>query len=212
MALLEPVTFLRQTFSTFHTTGAVAPSSSALAKAMVKCIPDQVADDFKVLEVGAGTGSFTAAIASRLNGRGEVHAWEINSSFAKHLEERIATETKFHPQRGKISVRLGNILDLKKRAEYNAIISGLPFNNFTPEEVRVFLEHFRALLKPGGTLAFFEYAGIRKLQQPFVGKKRRTRLQGIASVVDEFARESQYEAKLVWWNLPPARARHLRFK
>lgn len=211
MGLKESAAFLRETFSSFHTTGAVAPSSSALAKAMVGSIPESAADNFKTLEVGAGTGSFTAAIAERMNGHGEIHAWEINPAFAAHLKTRIAGDPRFSSMRGKVTVHLGDILDLKNYGHYDAMISGLPFNNFTPAEVRAFIEHFRKLLRPEGTLSFFEYAGIRRLQQPFVRRARRERLQGIADVVQEFAKDCQFKAQLVWWNIPPARARHWRF-
>ena len=36
MNILEPAAFLRQNFAAFHTTGAVAPSSRFLARAMAK--------------------------------------------------------------------------------------------------------------------------------------------------------------------------------
>jgi hypothetical protein len=78
-------------------------------------------------------------------------------------------------------------------------------------EVRELLGHFRGLMKPHGTLTFFEYVGIRKLQAPFVGPQRRQHLKEVGRVVKEFAREYQFEDEIVTLNLPPARVRHLRF-
>jgi len=50
-------------------------------------------------------------------------------------------------------LRCGDVRALPAEPTYDAIISGLPFNNFTSAEVRGFLEHFRAMLKPGGILS-----------------------------------------------------------
>lgn len=213
MGIREPVAFLRQTFSTFNTTGAVAPSSSYLARAMVKHLPDDkdIPADFKVLEVGPGTGAFTAAIARKMNGCGSLQVYEINSSFVAHLKARVESEPDFQSMRGRMQITEGNILELRPESKFDAIISGLPFNNFTPPDVRGFLDHFKTLIKPGGTLTFFEYVAVRELQMPFVSAARRERLRGIAKVVNEFANAHQFDQKKVILNVPPARARHLRF-
>src|SRR5579863_4677596 len=76
MGQFAPVTFIKQSFKAFHTTGAIAPSSPFAAKAMVRSLPrraEDIPDDFKVLEVGAGTGPFSAVIAKRMKGRGHFH-------------------------------------------------------------------------------------------------------------------------------------------
>ena len=113
--------------------------------------------------------------------------------------------------RERIRIHAGDVLRLPARPAYDAIVSGLPFNNFTPEEVQGFLAHFKALLKDGGTLSFFEYCAIRRLQAPFVGRERRLRLEGIERVVTEFARTCHARDQIVPINIPPARVRHLRF-
>ncbi len=213
MGGVGPWTFLCQTLASFHTTGAVAPSSPFLAKAMVHGIPetDQMPDSLNVLEVGPGTGPFTTALAQRMNGRGRLQVYEINPVFVEHLKKRIETEACFQPMRSRISIHSGNILDLEAHGQFDAIVSGLPFNNFAPELVQRFLDHYRALLKPGGTLTFFEYAGLRRLQQPFAFKPRRERLSAISQIVAQYAQAYQYAQKIVWRNLPPARARYMRF-
>jgi phosphatidylethanolamine/phosphatidyl-N-methylethanolamine N-methyltransferase len=213
MQIFAPVTFFKQTLSSFRTTGAVAPSSVFLAKAMVRSLPtgDACAADYKVLEVGPGTGPFSAAIAQRLKGRGELHLYEINSGFVAHLKRRIEKEPCFKAMGERVQLHEGNVLELQAPQRFDAIVSGLPFNNFTPDEVRSFLEHFRILLKHGGTLTFFEYFGMRPLQMPFVGREKRTRLNGIARVVNQFAREFQVDQQIVLLNVPPARARHMKF-
>ena len=211
-SLPGPVSFIRQTLKAFHTTGAIAPSSSVLARAMLRALPrqDQIPEDYQVLEVGPGTGPITVALAERMSASGQLQVYEINPAFVEHLKERIAHESCFQAMGERLTVHLGNILDLDAPKRFDVIISGLPFNNFKPEEVRRFLEHFKGLLKPTGTLTFFEYYGLRPLQQPFVKRERRERLKGIAHVVDEFVKTYQFDQQIIWRNLPPARARHLR--
>lgn len=214
MVMHEPVTFLKQTLKTFRTTGAIAPSSPFLGRAMVKQLPrtGHFPADFRVLEVGPGTGPITEVVAKRMHGQGHLELWEINPDFVEHLRRRIEKQKCFEPMRARIHIEQGDIRSKVAGPHYDAILSGLPFNNFSPDEVTGFLEHFRALLKPGGTLSYFEYVAIRKLQAPFVSKERRVRLKVISQVVEEFAREHQLKSDIVPINFPPARVRHLCFR
>ena len=206
--------FIKQTFSTFRTTGAVAPSSRFLARAMVQALPpvEKITSDVRVLEVGAGTGSFTCEIAKRLIHDGHLTVYEINPDFVHHLRNRMIKESTFQALGKRVELVEGDILKLDQKQHYDAIVSGLPFNNFTPDEVNCFLEHFKTLLKPGGTLTFFEYFGIRPIQMPFVGHEKRQRLKGIAQIINKMVDEHQFHQRVVPLNLPPARARHFRFE
>lgn len=210
---LAPVTFIRQSIKDFRNTGAIIPSSPFLAHAMVRCLPRRVhvPASYRVLEVGPGTGPFTVAVAKRLELHGHLDLYEISEAFAKHLEERLAREKCFRALHGRVKVFCADVREVPARPVYDAVISGLPFNNFTPVEVRQFLEHLGAVLKPGGTLSFFEYVGIGRLQSPFVSPTRRGHLGDIRKVVKEFSKRHQFREDLVPLNLPPARVRHFRF-
>jgi phosphatidylethanolamine/phosphatidyl-N-methylethanolamine N-methyltransferase len=212
-ATLAPITFIRQSIKDFRNTGSIMPSSPFLARAMVECLPrrDHVPEGYRVLEVGPGTGPFTRAAARRLAIHGHLDLYEISELFAKHLRESIAKDACFEPLRGRVRVFCADVREVPAKPVYDAVISGLPFNNFTPSEVRQFLEHLSAVLKPGGTLTFFEYFGIRRLQTPFVSQTRRTNLREIARVVKEFSRRHEFRQEIVPLNLLPARVRHLRF-
>ena len=210
---LAPLTFIRQTFKDFRNTGSVAPSSPFLAKAMVKCLPhpEQVPGDYRVLEVGPGTGPFTKQVAKRLSLNGHFDLYEISDIFSEHLERLIRRDKALKRMGDRVNIYCADVLELPPKPIYDAVISGLPFNNFTPDQVRIFLEHFGAVLKPGGTLTFFEYFAIRRLQAPFVSQKRRSNLREIGKVVREFAKKHQFRQSIVPLNLLPARVRHLRF-
>jgi phosphatidylethanolamine/phosphatidyl-N-methylethanolamine N-methyltransferase len=210
---LAPITFIRQSLKDFRNTGSIAPSSPFLARAMVECLPrrDHVPEGYRVLEVGPGTGPFSRAAARRLALRGQLDLYEISELFAQHLQDCIASDACFKSLRGRVRVFCADVREVPAEPVYDAVISGLPFNNFTPAEVRQFLNHLSAVLKPGGTLTFFEYVGIRRLQAPFVSQTRRSNLREIGKVVKEFSQKHQFRQKIVPLNLLPARVRHLRF-
>ena len=208
---LSPLTFIQQTFRNFKTTGAIAPSTRFLGQKMALSIPRPVPEGFRVLEVGPGTGPVTREIVRRMDGRGHLELWEISAHFCEFLKAMTRREASFQRMGDRITVNQGDVREHRERHAYDAIISGLPFNCFSAEEVRGFLEHFRVLLKPGGTLSWFEYVGIRKLQAPFVSAQRRAQLRGIHEVTHEFARKHQYGQHIIPVNFPPARVRHLRF-
>jgi phospholipid N-methyltransferase len=95
---------------------------------------------------------------------------------------------------------------------YDFIVSGLPINNFPVAQVREIFRVYKRLLKPGGTLSFFEYVLIRQLKSPFVKRPERRRLYGVGRVVERYLRDFQIRRQQVWFNFPPAFARHLHFK
>jgi phospholipid N-methyltransferase len=211
MAADKPLAFLRQTLKDFRTTGALAPSGMFLSRAIAKTLPLDVPDDFKVLEVGPGTGPVTAEICRRMKGKGHLDLYEISTDFCKVLKNRIEKEKVFQPMRGRIHVIEGDVRKLAACGQFDAVISGLPFNNFTPEEVESFIEHFKLLLNPNGSLVWFEYVAIRKLKTLFVGKKTRAQLRGVQAVTSRFVKKHQIRQQIIPINLPPARIRQLKF-
>ena len=68
--------FLGQFLRSPGTIGAVAPSSRRLAAAVCAPIPER--GEPIVIELGPGTGAFTAEIQQRLGGRGHHLAVELN--------------------------------------------------------------------------------------------------------------------------------------
>ena len=62
----SPFTFIKQTFRDFRSTGAIAPSTRFLGRKMALSLPHPLPDDFRVLEVGPGTGPVTREIVKRI--------------------------------------------------------------------------------------------------------------------------------------------------
>src|SRR6266568_3044798 len=108
--------------------------------------------------------------------------------------------------------RLDAVEKLLGTAVYDFIISGLPLNNFAVSQVRMIFRTFNRLLKPGGTLSYYEYVLVRQLKTPFVGRQERRRLLKLGRVVERYIRNYQIGRKRILINVPPATVRRLRFK
>lgn len=85
-------------------------------------------------------------------------------------------------------------------------------NNFRLELIRRIYRAFVRLVKPGGSLSYFEYAWVRPLKMPFVAKNERRRLHQVGRLVGGYIDAHQRRETLVWWNVPPALVRHLILK
>ena len=94
---------------------------------------------------------------------------------------------------------------------YDFLISGLPLNNFSLALVEDIYKSYERLLKPAGTLTSFEYVWIRAMKMPFVGASERERLQKLTVFLEDKIRRHQIDQEIVFLNVPPAVARHLRF-
>ncbi|MBI1914814.1 MAG: methyltransferase domain-containing protein [Planctomycetes bacterium] len=203
--------FFRAFRRNFHTTGAILPSSRFLARAMTSDLkgPRRPA---RILEVGPGTGAVTREIVRLLQDGDRLDAVEINSSFVEHLRKRFEQEALFRNRLDQIELIEGAVEELIGTAVYDFIISGLPLNNFAVSQVRTIFRTFNRLLKPGGTLSYYEYAFVRQLKTPFVGREERRRLLKIGRVVTRYIRNYQIGRKRILINVPPATVRRLRFK
>ncbi|MFL5329629.1 MAG: class I SAM-dependent methyltransferase [Gemmataceae bacterium] len=204
-------TFWRETRRHFRTTGAVLPSSPFLARALVAAL-NHHRSPANILEVGPGTGAITRAIARRLRDGDRLEAVELNHKFVEQLRRRIDKEKAFDEHRKQIRVVESAVQDLPGEAVYDFIISGLPFNSFPSTLVKRIFQAYRRLLKPGGTLSYFEYVLVRQIQKPFVNRSERTRLYRVGRVVDQYIKSFQVHRERVFMNVPPAIVRHLHLK
>ncbi len=203
--------FWRQFRTNYHTTGSILPSSSFLGRAMTSNMR-QPRGPARILEVGPGTGPVTREILRILRPEDHLTAVEINPKFVAHLRHRFETEPEFAEHRHQVEMIEGPMEAVPGEGVYDFIISGLPLNNFAPDDVRGIFRTFIRLLKPGGTLSYFEYILLRQLKTPFSSRGERRRLMCVGQVVERYIRECQFRSDRVFINVPPATVRHMRFK
>jgi len=207
--LAEYRLFFREYVRSFRTTGAILPSGRWLAAALARYVggggPGQ-----QILEVGPGTGAVTRRIAAAMRPQDRLDLVELNDTFVAKLRAGLAEEPCLSRIADRTRVLHTPIEDLPGEACYDVVISGLPLNNFTPEEVEHILARLVGLLRPGGTLSFFEYIAIRFARAVVSRRAERARLRGIARALRTVLDGHEIRRDWVWPNVPPAWVHHVR--
>jgi phospholipid N-methyltransferase len=139
-------------------------------------------------------------------------AVEINARFAELVERRVRQERAFARCRDQIEIITSAVQDLLGSSIYDLIVSGLPLNNLPAHEIREIFATYNRLLKPGGTLSFYEYTLVRQLKSPFVDRRERRRLFRVGRVMRGYIRDYQIRRERILINVPPATVRYLRFQ
>ena len=207
--LTEFSTFLGEFRRTFETTGAIAPSSRHLARAIVRPL-SQHERPARILEVGPGTGAVTREIVRHIRPGDRFHLVELNDRFVEVLRRRFATEPAFQRVAEHVEIFHMPVQELASDEPYDYIISGLPLNNFEPDLVDSILDRLLHLLRPEGTLSFFEYLAIRRMKMVIASKRERRRVVDVGRVVHDYLRQYERARRTVLLNFPPAVAHHLR--
>lgn len=173
--------------------GAVAPSSTILARHICATVPES--GDPVVVELGPGTGAFTDVIQRRLGGRGHHLAIELNPVFAGRLADRypgldVAVSDAAH---------LGDLLGQRGLGRADVVVSGLPWAAFSAGRQGSVLDAVRQAMAPGG--AFTTFAYVHALWAP-PARRLRSALHA--------AFEEVVVGRTVWRNVPPALVYHAR--
>lgn len=201
--------FLSQALSNFDTVGAVAPSSTFLAKAIIHPLQYRPERPISVLEVGAGTGVFTLQILKMLGQGDRLDVYEMNTRFFGYLTQCV--EKNNHQARG-IQCKLHNddVRQLNGKRAYDFIVCGVPFNSFDVETVDQILDILMNHLTASGVFTYFEYSLHPLVRSCFLKATDRDRLQKVSLRINSFTKKYQFGCRQVWLNLPPAKAHYCR--
>lgn len=196
--------FVRQFVTDFFHMGAVLPSSKYLGRSGAAYLAHKQGR-VDVLEVGAGTGSFTQEIVPLLDPGDRLDMVEINTDMIAYLRSRFEREPAFHLKPG-VSVNFINsdVRGLAGDFAYDYIVFSLPLTNFPPEMVQEILTLMIERLKPGGVFSYVKYAFISRLKYLFGGSTTRAAMNENQEITSSFAVRYQIEQRLVWRNVPPA--------
>jgi phospholipid N-methyltransferase len=176
-------TFARRPFRT----GTVVPSSRLLAQLMIEDMGLATADT--VVELGAGTGPFTRLIAEHVGPDALVLAFEIDPVLAAQLQPSVPRVRVVNDSAENLPVHL----HAAGRSAADAILSGLPWANFSRELQERLLRAVVLGLRPGGRFATFAYVPAAQLPP---GRRFRALLEASFSRVET--------TRIVYWNFPPA--------
>lgn len=181
----EVLSFVGQAILRPGQTGAIMPSSNALARQMVRTVPSGTLST--VVEVGPGTGAITGDILSRMGDPSRYVGIEPNPEFHKTLRRKYPRGTF--------------LLDTVQsacqahgwRARAQHVVCSLPWSLFTRGLQREVLESIVATLSRGGTFSTYLYL------------HRRLRASGrdFRDLMHEYFPDAE-ESPVVWRNMPPA--------
>jgi phosphatidylethanolamine/phosphatidyl-N-methylethanolamine N-methyltransferase len=171
--------FLKTWFDKPLVTGAVSPSSKALARKMASYVePESIGP---VVELGPGTGPVTEALIARGVAEERLVLVEYNPAFCALLAKRYPRATIVQGD----AYALETVVAPHLKQPAAAVVSSLPL--FTkPEKLRLaLLDSAFSLLAPGAPFIQFTYAAVSPMPR-------------------KGARFEAHVSPRVWKNLPPA--------
>jgi phosphatidylethanolamine/phosphatidyl-N-methylethanolamine N-methyltransferase len=180
LRLDDEMQFIRSWMEKPLRTGAVMPSSKALARTMARYVDPNSTGP--VIELGPGTGPVTEALVEHGVDPARLVLVEFNPDFCRLLRTRYPAATVVQGD----AYRLRRLLETTVREPAAAMVSGLPLMT-KPLRTRLrLIADAMTLLGPGAPFIQFTYA-----MMPPIPKA----LSGI----------SAEPSNLIWMNLPPAR-------
>ncbi|WP_326690239.1 methyltransferase domain-containing protein [Streptomyces sp. NBC_01795] len=202
--------FLIEAARDIRTTGAIAPSSAALARTLTEPVRAQAGRPLDILEAGAGTGAVTRTLISQLPQGSHLDVAEANPRFTSRLHHLATTHPHLagHGRRARIHTERVEDLDADRR--YDVIVSGLPFANFAPDQVETIMDRYLELLRPGGTLTYFAYLGTRQAHTLLPSRNQARRRRAVEEILTGYQRRYATGCWRVWANLPPAEVWQLK--
>ncbi len=177
--MLDQLRFLARLIARPVHTGAVAPSSRALGRAMAAQV--DLKSDLPVLELGPGTGVVTEALLECGIAPSRLTAIEYDAGFAARVRERCPGVQMIEGD----AFNLEKTLEGKLSGPLAAVISSLPLVNFPMAMRTGLLDDIFHRLAPGAPFIQFSYRIKPPVPPPEGFDLKR--------------------AAVIWLNLPPAR-------
>lgn len=205
----ESTVFVRQFGSCFETTGSIVPSSTFLAKAMTRKLAARSDSPIRVLECGPGTGVVTGQIIEHLRPGDRLDLVELNENFVAALHRRLDDVAQRSRDAVSLTIHQLPFQQFESDEEYDFIISGLPHINFPAQTVQEITECYDRLLKPGGSLSYFEYMYIRPIRTVATLGVDRSRVKEVDVLMNDLLGRYESSRDDVFLNIPPAWVRHL---
>jgi phosphatidylethanolamine/phosphatidyl-N-methylethanolamine N-methyltransferase len=201
--LKENLVFLREFLLEFKTTGACFPTSKWAAQALIDPLRQPGRASKNILELGPGTGSVTMPIIRELREGDKLTICEINPRFMKALKEKLEGCPDYQLHRHQVFFFEGAAQDLPQDTIYDIIVCALPFVNFDLETVQSIFEKLRKISTPETLMTYYEYIGMRKLNEKITPRENRVRIAQVSGFMKESGTLNHLRRERVWLNLFP---------
>jgi len=207
-------TFFTQTFSHPKVVGTIAPSFRFAARKMIRKVSEDPNKNRWILEVGAGTGAITKHLIKELKEGDHLDVVECLPEMTKILAKVIEQSGKSQ----QVTLHEMPIQNFKvNKRKYDYIVSTLPLNTFSPDQVQNFYRQVdQQLLVKNGCLSYIELMGlptIRLVSQKIFSlynAEPYRRFRFIMNTKQDYLIGKTVEQDIVLVNFPPARVTHVQ--
>jgi phospholipid N-methyltransferase len=148
---MEWVVFCRRFLHNPSCIGSVIPSSRYLARKVADSVMWEDCDI--VVELGAGTGSFTKYLVANKPSKTKIVLFEKDPVFRAQLKEMYQTIPLYDD-----AARLTEILAKEGIGRVDCVVSGLPFAMFSAAKRRSILSQVQGALPKDGQFITFQYS------------------------------------------------------
>lgn len=149
--LAEHALFLKQVIRNPRAMGSIAPSTRYLSRVIGRLAASN--QDGPVLEIGAGTGSFTRAMINAGIDPGRLHIVELNAGLCRHLQQQFPGANVVRAD----ATRLREFLPPETVGQFLLVVSGLPLVNMPRHTSQAIVSEIKACMAPEGRLLQFTY-------------------------------------------------------
>lgn len=185
--MIRTIRFMKISLRNPSGIGAIVPSSAELARAMVKNLDFGFGE--AVLELGPGSGAFTAQIRKAIPDATVYVGIERERAFVELLK-------RLYPDLTFITGKAEEALEICEELgplSVKAIICGLPFANMKRSVQDSIIENIEMLMTPGCVFRTFQYAHAYPLPTAIRFRQRMTELFGPPD-----------RSRVLFANIPPA--------
>ncbi|MGH9319641.1 MAG: class I SAM-dependent methyltransferase [Vicinamibacteria bacterium] len=186
----QAVRFLKEFVSKPQEIGAIAPSSPALAREVVRSVDWERVGI--VVEYGPGMGAVTAEILTKTKGK-DFFAIEVNEAYADRFTRNFPHVRLYRDS----AVNVPSIAAAHGVDHVDCVVSGLPWANFSESIQDELLDAMFEVLVENGQFTTFAY--MHGLALP-AGRRFRDKLLSRFRGVER--------SPVVWRNTPPAVVYH----
>ncbi len=172
--LTERLRFLRSFLAHPRRVGAVLPTSGRAVRKMLDLAEFEQAR--LVVELGAGTGVYTAAVLDRLGPQAELIAFEVDPGLADGLQRKLPD-----PRLRVVAGSAEGLPEVLNGRRPQVVVSALPFTSLPAGIGRLILEATARVLAPGGVLLVLQYSPLlaAELSRLFGSVTRRVSLLNV---------------------------------
>lgn len=166
--LAEHALFLKQVIRNPRAMGSIAPSTRYLSRVIGRLAASRL--DGPVLEIGAGTGSFTRAMINAGIDESQLYIVELNGGLCRHLKQQFPRASVVRAD----ATRLREFLPSETVGHFRMVVSGLPLVNMPRPASQAIISEIKACMAPDGRFLQFTYlpfSPISESQHAFRGQR-----------------------------------------